>query len=244
MTSLPDAARMYLALEATWKCAKEHKLGPWVIRQDNGGGKRVNAATVTGEFTDKDIGDAEKAMTGLSQPLLFMIRQGDELLDQSLADRGYGIVDPVLMYAAAIPTVATYEPHRLAAIPCIEPLAIMAEIWAEGGFSAARLEVMKRTPGPKTHLFSRLEDDNHGGCMFAACDKELVMFHALHVVPRARRIGVARNLVVKSALWGAENGATTVTTITTGENLPAQKLFTGLGMTVVGHYHYRIKSRS
>jgi N-acetylglutamate synthase len=38
------------AMEATWPPAATTRLGPWLLRDGKGGGKRVSAATLAGEF--------------------------------------------------------------------------------------------------------------------------------------------------------------------------------------------------
>ena len=94
---------------------------------------------------------------------------------------------------------------------------------------------------PKTYLFSRHDIDKPGGCAFVAMDGDIAMLHALEIVPAARRKGVGRALLQRAANWALEQGATVFSVVTTGENLPAQGLFTGLGLRVVDKYHYRMK---
>ncbi len=74
------------------------QLGPWTIRDGQGGGKRVSAATAHSAVNDDDIAQAEVAMLDLGQTPLFMIRDGDAALDKLLETRGYSVVDPVEMY--------------------------------------------------------------------------------------------------------------------------------------------------
>jgi len=241
MTALPDTRRLFQAMDATWVAAEFKTLGPWVLRRGEGGGKRVSAATTDSTVTPLDIEAAEQGMAAMGQPALFMVRENNADLDLELARQGYQIVDPSLLFAAPAVEIAKVNPAPLKAIPGDAPLAIMREIWASGGVGPARIEVMRRAKGPKTYLFSRHDIDKPGGVAFVAMDGEIAMLHALQVVPQARRSGVARNLLGRAAIWGIEMGAKTVSLATTGENLPAQKLFTGLGMNVIGKYRYRMK---
>lgn len=241
MSDLPDEERLARAMDVTWAPAEFITVGQWVLRRGNGGGKRVSAATTDSAVNDQNIKAAEGAMQEIGQPPLFMLRSFNTDLDAKLANQGYRLVDPVLILAAPIDIVARIDPAPLTAIPGEQPLAIMREIWARGGIDAARIDVMARVRGPKTYLFSRHAFDKPGGCAFVATDGEIAMLHALEVVPGARRSGVARNLLGRAAIWGMENGAKFIAVVTTGENLPAQKLFAGLGMQVVGRYHYRMK---
>ncbi|HBN32635.1 MAG: GNAT family N-acetyltransferase [Rhodobacterales bacterium] len=241
MSDLPGEDRLARAMDVTWAPAETIEVGQWTLRCGKGGGKRVSAATTDSPVSDESIKTAESAMLDVGQPALFMLRNHNADLDKRLADLGYRVVDPVLIFTAPIDVVARIDPKPLTAIPGEQPLAIMCEIWARGGIGPARIDVMERTIGPKTYLFSRHDVDKPGGCAFVALDDEIAMLHALEVVPDARRSGVARNLLGRAAIWGMENGAKFISVVTTGGNLPAQKLFSSLGMQVVGKYHYRMK---
>lgn len=238
--SLPDEARLFSVLDATWAPAEMRTCGPWVFRQGQGGGQRVSATTASGPFTSADIVEAEAEMAKMGQPNLFMVRGSDVALDHALEIAGYRIVDPVLLYVGMSEEIALHDPKSLAAIQVDEPLAIMAEVWARGGIDQARLNVMSRVKGPKTYILGR-HNDQAIGCAFVACDGDVAMLHALEINATSRRSGVARKMLGKSAAWALENGATYFAAITTGKNLPAQGLFASLGMHVVGNYHYRKK---
>ena len=239
MTQKTGMERWIKAMDATWAPANIVARPPWTFRQGAGGGKRVSAATTNQTVTAADVENAEETMTAMDQKPLFLLSDVNGALDDLLADRGYHVVDPVLVLTAPCSEIAKVNPEPLKAIPGDEPLAIMREIWARGGIGAARIDVMRRTKGPKTYLFSRHQIDKPGGCAFVAVDGDIAMVHALEVVPDARRSGVGQNLLGRAAIWGMEQGAKTLALVTTGENLPAQKLFTGLGMQVVDNYHYR-----
>jgi len=241
MTTVPDANRIFQAMDMTWPAAETLALGPWILRRGKNGGKRVSAATTNAHVTGKDIQDAKSAMVAMGQVPLFMLRQGNADLDIMLDAIGYRVVDPVLLMAAPCDLIAQLKPALLAAIPAEFPLAMMQEIWMRGGIGPARINVMLRAKGPKTFLFSRHEVDKPAGCAFVAVDGDIAMLHALEVAPKARRSGVGRNLLGRAAIWSKQHGATYFAVATTGENLPAQKLFSGLGMQVVDKYHYRMK---
>ena len=73
-----SAQQLLETLEKTWPAAATYVRSGWVIRQGNGGGKRVSAGTAERPGTVPDIDLAEAEMTGLDQPHLFMVRQGEE----------------------------------------------------------------------------------------------------------------------------------------------------------------------
>ena len=229
---MPD--RIYAALQATWPAAEVRRLGPWTLRRGEGGGNRTEAASLDGPLAD--IEAAEAAMRAWNQRPLFILRPGEDALDAALDARGYQVPDRNRIYAA--PAAALAAPGELNAIPCAAPLAVMAEIWAEGGIGPAKFAVMARTPDPRTHLLGRL-DDRPAGCAFVAACAGVAMLSALHVAPQARRRGLAGHLVRAAAAWAVEAGATTLALAVKADNAPARALYQHLGMVESGAYHYR-----
>ena len=191
MTSEITARTLYDVIDGTWPAAATHSCGCFTLRDGQGGGKRVSAATLNGDLVLDDIAAAEAGMRALNQQPLFQIREGDTELDVALETRGYEVVDPVIMYVISAKELATERPPRTAAIPAWEPLQIMKEIWAEGGIGPARLEVMNRAPMPKTGFVSRWQD-KPAGTSFLGMHNGIGMVHALEILPFQRRQGVAR----------------------------------------------------
>lgn len=235
----PDEARLLAALDATWPAAGLGHAGGFLIREGRGGGKRVSAATP--EDQPLDIDAACGAMRALGQTPLFMLRAADAALDADLAARGFDVVDPVNLYAAPVETLAAEVP-RVTVFDIWEPLAICAELWSLGGIGPARLAVMYRATGPKTALLGRL-GQLPAGTGFVACDGEIAMIHALEVRPEARRRGLARHMMHHAADWAARQGATHLALAVTQANTGANALYSSLGMSVVGQYHYRISMK-
>lgn len=234
------AETLYDVVEHTWPAAAHQGVGPFTIRDGQGGGKRVSAATADARVTDADIPAAEEAMRGLGQRPLFMLRDGDGALDALLADRGYDIIDPVTMYACPVELLTEQRPPRTAAVPVTEPMVIMREMWATGGIDEARLNVMARAPQPKIYFISRWKD-SPGGVSFLGMHKGIGMIHALEILPHQRREGLGRWLMQRAAFWVAENGGSHLSVICTTANAAANGLYSSLGMQVVGQYHYRIQ---
>lgn len=233
-------ARLAALMEASWPPARRFDLGPVTLRDGQGGGKRVSAATCDRVPSAAELDAAEAGMARLDQPALFLIRAGDEALDAVLAARGYGIVDPVVAYAGPAATLAEPAPPPLAAFPHWPPLAVTAALWAEGGIGPARIAVMERARGPKTAILARAAD-RPVGAAFVACDGDAAMLHALEVAPAARRQGSARAILRVAAGWARDQGAATLALVVTRGNSPARGLYASLGMQIVGQYHYRQK---
>ena len=187
-----------------------------------------------------DIDWVEARLSEQGQEHLFMIRDGDEILDAALAARGYEIIDPVTLYLCEI------APLRPASLPraqsyCIwEPLHIMREIWAAGGIRDRRIALMHRVQTPKTALLAS-SGDSPAGVGFLALDGEIAMLHAVEVLPEFRRTGVAKKLMAQAAKWAEGHGAKYMALMTTRDNQAANRLYSSLGMRPVGRYHYRIK---
>lgn len=214
-------------MEETWPPASVRRVGPVTLREGAGGGKRVSAASVEGEFSATDL-----------EAPLFVVRQGQAALDAALAARGYAVVDPVVAYAAPAAMLADPAPPYLSALPHWPPLAITREIWAEEGIGPARVAVMERVRGPKTAILART-GDHPVGAAFVAVSGDIAMLHALEVRVAARRQGSANNILRCAAGWALDHGATTFSLVVTEANAPARALYASLGMAVVGQYHYR-----
>jgi N-acetylglutamate synthase len=236
----PELARILAVVEATWPPATQREVRPWTIRDGQGGGKRVSAATARGPVGASEIAEAETAMAALGQTPLFMIREGEGALDKALEARGYSVVDPVDAFMAPLDRLDLGKPPRLTAIPSWPPLAIQREIWAGGGIGPARLAVMARAADPKTALLGR-QEDRAAGTAFVAIHDGMAMMHAIEVLPAFRRKGAARRLIAGAVLWAREMGARDFGLVVTKANTGAQALYASLGLARVGEYHYRMK---
>jgi GNAT superfamily N-acetyltransferase len=217
--------------EATWPSARTWRAGALTLRDGAGGGKRVSAATVDGDWSPED----------LTAPL-FMIRAGEDALDAALDARGYKVVDPVWVYTAPVDQISQGPLPYATAMACWPPLAIQAELWAQGGIGPERLDVMGRVAGPKTSILGRTKDQP-AGTAFVACHADCAMIHAIEVAPALRRHGVARNMLWAAAHWAQSQGATELSLLVTKANAGANALYASLGMQIVGHYHYRAQDR-
>ena len=235
-----DFGDILTTLDATWPAAARQTMGPWIIRDGQGGGKRVSAATPQSNWTPADIQTAEVAMQDLGQTPLFMITDKDPNLDQALATAGYDIVDPVNIYSTSVNTLTTERPPKVSMFSVWPPLAIEIDMWAEGGISDARVNVMKRVQGPKTSILARW-NDHPAGVGFAAAHGNDAFVHAVEIPNHQRQQGVASWLMKHAAFWAAEQGASRLNAACTKANVAANALYRSIGMKVVGEYHYRMK---
>jgi len=236
----PDIHALYAVTEATWPPARHEAIGPVTIREGRGGGKRVSAATVAGAVTETDLDRAEAAMRALGQAPLFQLREGQGALDAMLEARGYRTVDPVNLHVAPVAALTIAKLPRVTTFTVWEPLEIMRDIWAGGGIGPARVAVMERVEGPKTGLFGRLRDQP-AAAGFVAVHDGVAMVHALEVQARHRRAGMGRLMMVQAAHWAAAQGARYLAVICTQGNAGANALYSAMGFSCVGTYHYRQK---
>ena len=232
-----DPTTLASVMEATWPPAAYLPCGPFLLRDGQGGGKRVSAATAESEWTIDDLVRAEEAM---ASPPLFLIRAGDATLDAALHGRGYQVVDPVLAYAASAAAIAGEGPAHMTSFPHWPTMEIARQLWADAGIGPARLAVMERAKGPKTVILGRTSD-RASGVAFVACHGRHAMLHALEVAPALRRQGSAQNVLRAAAQWAQGQGADSLSLVVTVANAPARALYAGLGMVEVGQYHYRQK---
>ncbi|MEP2783091.1 MAG: GNAT family N-acetyltransferase [Pseudoruegeria sp.] len=200
----------------------------------------MSAATAHAPVDAADIRSLELQMQTLSQPPLVMIHEGEDALDQSLANQGYEVIDPVVLYASAITPLLTPHPDRLDGFSVWPPLSIQEDIWESGCIGPGRLNVMQRANLPKTTIFGRAEN-RAAGTAYVGIKDNIAMLHAMEVLEHMRRKGAAQKMMRVAATWAATQGAKTITLVTTRNNLPANRLYSSLGLKIVGEYHYRIK---
>lgn len=231
-----DPATLAKVMEATWPPAACIPCGPFLLRDGQGGGKRVSAATAQAVWQDADLDRAEAAM----ESPLFLIRHGDEALDAVLGRRGYKIVDPVLAYAGPVANIVGEGPEHMTTFPHWPPMEIARALWADAGIGPARLAVMDRVLGAKCVVLGRA-NDRASGVAFVACHGPQAMLHALEVVPDLRRQGSAQNILRAAAQWARGEGADTLSLVVTVANSAARALYARMGMAEVGAYHYRHK---
>lgn len=219
---------LFDVIEATWPAASKTIEGPWIHRDGAGGGKRVSATTLNGVLAE------------LPDRSLFSVREGQDDLDQALEARGYTVYDPSILFSAPIEGLAKNDVPRTTAFVIWRPLQIMRDLWAAGDIGQARLDIMERAECVKTSILGRI-DDRAAGTTYVGLHDGVAMVHALEVHPDHRRKGLARHMMVQAAKWGVENGAHTFALVTTEANEASKALYTSLGMSLVGRYHYRVK---
>lgn len=233
----PTSSKLFLALDATWPPLRFVNLPPWTLREGAGGGQRVSAATAAADLCKDDITAAEVGMRDLQQHPLFMLRPGDDALDEWLKARNYDIVDPVAIYLMPLKD----RPHVVSdtTIKSTWPAsAVVRALWEKGGIGPARVAVMDRVRNTKTVLVAKGATQCLGAAFVAKSD-DIAMLHALEVAPDSQRRGIGTCLMHAAAQWANQTGAEWLALMVTRANSPANALYRTLGMCDVGQYHYR-----
>ncbi|MEO0371581.1 MAG: GNAT family N-acetyltransferase, partial [Pseudomonadota bacterium] len=213
-------------------------LGPWMLRDGQGGGKRVSAATLDLGSAETDVSVAEEAMRAAGQDPLFMVQVGQDALDAHLAAKGYEVIDPVNLYYGPLADLGEAPAPRARVFTIWPPLEIQKDIWAQGGIGPARVDVMHRATGDKTAIFGRF-DNSPAGTAFVAICNGIAMVHAVEVLEDHRKLGVGRMMTEHAARWARAAGATHMAVLCTKANDGANALYASMGLQVVGEYHYR-----
>jgi len=238
--TLPEISELYETVDATWPAAAFGRAGPWLIRDGRGGGKRVSAATLESDFFPPDIAVGEVAMSALGQTPLFMVRQNEDDLDRALEHQGYSIIDPVSLYACQVGALTMNRFTAGGGTTQWPPTGVAKEIWAKGDIGPGRLEVMNRAKGEKSVILAQINGATVG-VGFAAIAAGIAMVHAIEVTPGLRRRGVGTTILHLAADWATKNGCDYVSLVVTDANRPANALYSKLGMSLIGSYHYRTK---
>ena len=238
----PEAAQLYRVTEGTWPPARVWEQDGITLRDGQGGGKRVSAATCSHVPDTAALRGAEDQMQAMGQAPLFMIREGEDALDAFLEGQNYDVIDPVNLYACPTQNLTATPIPPVTAFSIWEPLAMMVELWAMDGIGPARLAVMERA-AVKTGILARWKE-KPAGAAFAAVHEGVAMVHAVIVPPHQRRQGVAQWIMRKAAFWAAEQGAEWMAVLCVKDNKGANALYQGLGFEAIGSYHYRIKETS
>tara|TARA_R100000322_G_scaffold162647_3_gene125605 strand:+ start:3930 stop:4679 length:750 start_codon:yes stop_codon:yes gene_type:complete len=240
--ALPDSRTLVDAVLATWPPATIRREGAWTIREGKGGGSRVSSATEDWPVTEADLPTAEAAMRKLGQTPQFMVRDGEGGLDSLLASHGYAVKDPTNLWVIEASELAGDRTLPMGGgYGMWPPLELIRDIWIDGEVGAERQAIMDRAPDPKAGMLARA-GDYPGGAAFVAIHDTIAVVHALHVLPEARRKGVARRLLKHAAIWARAHGADVVGLAVTQGNTAANPLYASLGMRLRGQYHYRIKT--
>lgn len=228
---------LFEVIDATWPAASSREAGGFIVREGLGGGSRVSCASLETPLDSAEIDAAIAAHRALGQQPKFIIRPGEEALDAALADRGFELFDPVVIYDAPLAALPAEVPP-VTAFAHWPPLAITREVWAEAEIGPGRQAVAERAPAPKAAILGRT-NDRAAGAAFVGIHRGTAMLHALVVLPEFRRRNVARNIMAEAVRWARAEGAERLALVVTRRNEAANALYRAIGMEATCYYHYR-----
>ncbi len=231
-----DAA-LAQAFEDTWPAAEYTDAGGFRVGRGLGAGGRVSSARAVGRWTKADIPAVEAIHRRWQQQPMFRVPDTDDGLAGALQDAVYRRETPTAIMQAPVTALTGQPIPYLTTFAIWPPLAIQRDIWNAGSINPARQAVMDRVAVPKTAILGRI-DDRAAGVAFAAVAGDVVMVHAVEVLPAFRRRGLAGWLMRQAAVWGQEQGATRVGLAVSRANTGARATYDRLGFAEVAGYAY------
>ncbi|MEM6357241.1 MAG: GNAT family N-acetyltransferase [Pseudomonadota bacterium] len=246
--------RFARASDATWPGERIEWIGGWKLRFTEGAGSRAASAWAAEAEAPMEptaiaarIGEVTRAYGRAGLRPRFQIWPGDTQIDQALETAGWERYDrSLLMIRPAIPPIelpppgpdAVREGREAMAVVVRTPIALLDEVWQEGGVGPARRAVLDRSQGPKAIFLGRV-GMQPAGAVAMTLDGEVGITQALWVVPAARRSGLASVLMAAASRFAADAGASVIAHAVLEENMPAVRLYERLGFRPFGAYHYR-----
>ena len=237
--ALKNSSSIFDTIDLTWPAEEFLELPEWKLRRSLKGGKRVSAATLIKKSGIPNIKFVENTLADWCQDKLFMIKAGENSLDEALKSRGYCIVDPTNIWSISAEALSAQQIPFVTAFSIFPPLAIQREIWKTNGIGASRIEIMNRVKKPRTTIFGRT-NAKPAASAFVAVANKIAMVHALIVEHKYQRQGVGTFVMQKVGAWAHQQGAESVAVLCTKQNQSANNFYKTLGMRVIGEYHYRL----
>ena len=244
-----DAA--VLALEEAciraWPAKRTTTIAGWRAFATSGQSWRVNSTwplAWSGDDLEKAIDDAEHwAHEHAIRPAFKLAERAVEPpeLAVALKHRGYRAHMPTLVMTRTLgsvtaparkvtldddPTDSFWTPLRLA--------AASAEDFSE------RADIVMRTQAPRAFAIARLEHQP-AAIGFGDLTDDLLGLYLMRTAPKARRQGLARDIVDALCCWGAAQGAHTAYLQVEQNNEAAIALYAQSGFATAYHYAYWIK---
>ena len=237
--TLKNNSSIFETIDLTWPAEEFLELPEWKLRKSIKGGKRVSAVTAIGKSGIPAIQFVENTLEEWCQDKLFMIKAGENSLDEALKERGYCIVDPTNIWSISAEVLSMQQIPPVTAFSIFPPLAIQREIWTANGIDSSRIEIMDRVKTPKTTIFGRI-NAKPAASAFVAVSNKIAMVHALVVDHKFQRQGMGKHVMQKVGVWAHQQGAESVVVLCTKQNQSANNFYKILGMKVIGEYHYRL----
>jgi ribosomal protein S18 acetylase RimI-like enzyme len=239
-----------------WPAPRNVYFGGWVFRLGGGYTKRANSANALGDRQDmraqsinawtpaRDFREvrveAERFYAGNGQPAIFRLTPlaGPDA-EAQLAAAGYELVDPSAVLTAALDAAEADARVRLETGPTP---AWLNGIAAAQGVAPSHRRIhddIVRAIALPTAFATAFVGDGAAGFGLGVLDRGAVGMFDIVVRPEFRGRGLGRALTRALMDWGRAEGAQAAYLQVIDANLPARRLYKGLGFRAAYPYHYR-----
>ncbi len=230
-----------------WPAEEMRGVDGWLWRYSGGGSQRANSVSALfydGEDIEQSIDTVERLYRERKAPVRFQVgfplsQPGD--LDARLAERGYVIHDPVTTLIKAVAPVEMPADVVLRDAPSPAWLSVYLSNVTPDRRPFAE-SILERVPGPRVFV----EAVRGGGVVATALGvffERTVIAECVGTAAAARRQGAAAAVMRALEAWANGQDAHTIGLQAVTSNAPAQGLYTALGYTAAGTYHYRYLAR-
>ncbi len=241
----PSTQALEAAALTSWPAAHIERLGGWTLRATSGFTGRANSVHVGADIEPDDL------EARLARVLTFYRRHGllprvqvplpHEGLLAGLERRGWRRGHSGVVMAGPLPAGSSASDVRLLDTP--EPLL---PVWwtvepRAGSLPDVSAGLLRRIETPVAFALA-LDPNRPVACATATLRGGLLGIQAIGTLPDARRRGHARRLLHHLFAWGTDRGARHAWLQVAPDNVPAHRLYAGLGLTRRYDYVYLVGS--
>jgi ribosomal protein S18 acetylase RimI-like enzyme len=229
-----------------WPALEQCDEAGWLVRLAGGYTKRANSITALqpcAPASEAQVALCEALYRERGLPPIFRLVEplAPEGLDDLLARRGYGVVEPSLVLAAPLSALGIAQPrHPLCIEHDIESwLAAYQAVSGSALPQAAHGRILAAIAG-RVQLATIRQEGAPVACALAVAEGAYVGLYDLAVAPAWRRQGLGRALVMGLLRWGCDAGAAWAYLQVVEANAVARALYEGLGFQRLYGYWYRV----
>ncbi len=226
----------------------------WVLRTSSGYTKRANSVNPlygAQASIDEIAGRIERAEryyldAGLKPVFKITPYVQPIELDEFLADRGYGIVEPSSVRVRNLDNLAVAD-HRYSITVGDELSEEWLDVFAElGGLSLEQQNTLRRMLQSSNLLqgFAILRNEGvPASCGLGVIQHGYIGLYDIITAPSQRRQGMAEQMLLGLLGWGKNRGATDSFLQVVQANRGASALYDKLGFKEIYQYWYRVKNK-
>jgi GNAT superfamily N-acetyltransferase len=251
VSTLDEIKQIEQKASRAWPAKHTKEYGDWLFRATEGVTRRANSVLPLGSPEGKTLEAAlEQARNFYSNhhlPVRFQmtaVSQPTEL-DSFLENAGLTIDMRVKVLTAPLADIFIHDP-KVGIVVFGSPWKDwLATYQAATGFTkkqmAVRQGIIERITTAKA-CAAAIMDDQVVGIGLAVLDQEWLGLFSLTTKEKYRKRGVASSITQSLVSWGLVRGANRGYLQVEQKNIPAQKLYYGLGFTDAYSYWYRVES--